>query len=75
MANVEEKVYSRLQLQPSMKGSSCQNPVAETEPETMEECYPLACSLWIAQLAFLRNPALPAQSSCTHNGLGPHISQ
>jgi hypothetical protein len=34
---------------------------AGADAEAMERCYLLACFPWLAQLAFLKNPRLPAQ--------------
>jgi hypothetical protein len=46
------------------------NPIAEAYVEAMEGCCLLACSLWLAQPAFLRAQGLQPRAASTHNGVG-----
>jgi hypothetical protein len=52
----EERVCLMLQLVVHLEGKSGQGPKAEIEAKAIEEHCFVACSSWLAQLAFLYNP-------------------
>lgn len=52
----EEKVYFILQLNSSSSGTQYRNPEAETDAETMEELYLLACSVCFLILQRITSP-------------------